>query len=71
MPPLMQVSAGRLIAYIDHAWDRRRMLQARISRALPALRARALENNDIAARLLMHSVKGGAGKGTAARAVAS
>jgi polysaccharide pyruvyl transferase CsaB len=71
MPPLMQVSAGRLIAYIDHAWDRRRMLQARISRALPALRARALENNDIAARVLMHSVKGGAGKGTAARAVAS
>src|ERR671919_1627269 len=47
MPPLMQVSAGRLIAYIDHAWDRRRLLQARISRALPALRARALENNAI------------------------
>jgi polysaccharide pyruvyl transferase CsaB len=71
MPPLQQVSAGRLIAHIDHAWDRRRMLQARIRRALPSLRARALENNDIAARLLMHSVQGGAGKGTAARAVAS
>ena len=39
---LAQVSAGRLIAYIDHAWDRRRLLQARIGRALPALRERAL-----------------------------
>ena len=71
MPPLMQVSAGRLIAHIDHAWDRRRLLQARIGRALPALRARALENNDIAVRLLSQSVKGGAASGVAAKAVAS
>ncbi|HZA67032.1 MAG TPA: polysaccharide pyruvyl transferase family protein, partial [Geminicoccaceae bacterium] len=42
MPPLEQVSAGRLIAHIDHAWDRRRLLQGRISRALPPLRQRAL-----------------------------
>jgi polysaccharide pyruvyl transferase WcaK-like protein len=66
MPPLHQVSAGRLIAYIDHAWDRRRLLQKRISRALPALRERALHNNEIAVRLLSQSVKGGA----AARAAA-
>jgi polysaccharide pyruvyl transferase WcaK-like protein len=58
MPPLMQVNAGRLIAYIDHAWDRRRLLQRRIARALPALRARALENNEIAVRLLSQSVTG-------------
>jgi hypothetical protein len=57
MPPLQQVSAGRLIAHIDHAWDRRRMLQARIRRALPKLRERALETNDIAVRLLSQSVK--------------
>jgi polysaccharide pyruvyl transferase CsaB len=57
MPPLQQVSAGRLIAHIDHAWDRRRMLRARIRRALPALRERALETNDIAVRLLSQSVK--------------
>jgi hypothetical protein len=60
MPPLMQVSAGRLIAYIDHAWDRRRQLQGRIARALPTLRARALQNNDIAVRLLRQSTKGAA-----------
>jgi polysaccharide pyruvyl transferase CsaB len=65
MPPLQQVSAGRLIAYIDHAWDRRRLLQGRIKRALPALRERALQTNDIAIRLLSQSVKGGAGSGTA------
>jgi polysaccharide pyruvyl transferase WcaK-like protein len=59
VPPLEQVSAGRLIAYIDHAWDRRRQLQARIRRALPALRERALQNNEIAVRLLSQSVKGG------------
>jgi polysaccharide pyruvyl transferase WcaK-like protein len=65
VPPLEQVSAGRLIAYIDHAWDRRRLLQKRISRALPALRERALETNHIAVRLLSQSVKGGVGGGPA------
>jgi polysaccharide pyruvyl transferase CsaB len=62
MPPLMQVSAGRLIAYIDHAWDRRRQLQARIARALPALHARARQNNEIAVRLLRQSTKGAAAR---------
>ena len=58
MPPFAQVSAGQLIAYIDHAWDRRRPLQARTSRALPALRERALMSNEIAVRLLKQSVTG-------------
>jgi len=58
MPPLMQVSAGRLIAYIDNAWDRRRQLKARIERAMPGLRERALETNAIAVRLLTQSVTG-------------
>jgi polysaccharide pyruvyl transferase CsaB len=57
-PPLAQVSAGRLIAYVDHAWDRRRLLQGRIARALPALRTRALESNQIAVRLLTQSLTG-------------
>jgi polysaccharide pyruvyl transferase CsaB len=71
MPPLQQVSAGRLIAYIDHAWDRRRLLQGRIKRALPGLRERALETNAIAVRLLSQSVKGNAGSGATAKASAS
>jgi polysaccharide pyruvyl transferase CsaB len=62
MPPLEQVSAGRLIAHIDHAWDRRRQLQGRIGRALPALRERALENTELAVRLVKQSVRGGAAK---------
>jgi polysaccharide pyruvyl transferase CsaB len=60
MPPLHQVSAGRLIAHIDHAWDRRRQLQARIARALPKLQARARHNNEIAVRLLKQSTRGAA-----------
>jgi polysaccharide pyruvyl transferase CsaB len=71
MPPLHQVSAGRLIAYIDHAWDRRRLLQGRISRALSGLRARAAENNEIAVRLLSQSVKGSTGSGASAKKLAS
>jgi polysaccharide pyruvyl transferase CsaB len=58
MPPLAQVSAGQLIAYIDQAWDRRRQLQARIARALPALRERALASNTIATRLLEQALAG-------------
>jgi polysaccharide pyruvyl transferase CsaB len=58
MPPFAQVSAGRLIAHIDHAWDRRRQLQTKIRRALPALKARALESNAIAVRLLSKPIVG-------------
>ena len=58
MPPFAQVNAGRLIAHIDHAWDRRRQLQTKIRRALPALKERALESNAIAVRLLSKPVVG-------------
>jgi polysaccharide pyruvyl transferase CsaB len=58
MPPFAQVNAGRLIAHIDHAWDRRRQLQAKIRRALPPLKARALESNAIAVRLLSKPIVG-------------
>lgn len=58
MPPFAQVNAGRLIAHIDHAWDRRRQLQAKIGRALPALKERARESNAIAVRLLSKPVVG-------------
>jgi polysaccharide pyruvyl transferase WcaK-like protein len=58
MPPFAQVGAGRLIAHIDHAWDRRRQLQTKIRRALPALRSRALESNAIAVRLLSKPIVG-------------
>jgi polysaccharide pyruvyl transferase CsaB len=63
MPPLKQVSAGQLIAYIDQGWDRRRQLQARIGRALPALRERALASNEIATRLLKQALAGAPGGG--------
>lgn len=51
-PPLHLVNAGRLIAHIDQSWDRRRSLQARIGRALPALRERAAQNHRILMEVL-------------------
>jgi polysaccharide pyruvyl transferase CsaB len=61
MPPFLQVNAGRLIAHVDHAWDRRRQLQAKIRRALPPLKERAKESNAIAVRLLTKPVVGSRG----------
>jgi polysaccharide pyruvyl transferase CsaB len=52
MPPLKQVNAGQLIAYIDRWWDLRRNLQARIERTLPAIQERARRTNEIALHLL-------------------
>ena len=53
------VNSGRLIAYIDRAWDSYAALQAQISAALPALKKRAQETNMLAVQLL---TRVGAGK---------
>jgi polysaccharide pyruvyl transferase CsaB len=50
--PLQQVKAGQIIAHIDRSWDLRDELQRRITKMLPALQARARENNRIAVSLL-------------------
>lgn len=52
MPPLERVSAGRLIARVDHSWDEREEIRARIRRVLPDLQARARETNELAVQLL-------------------
>ena len=52
MPPLKQVNAGQLIAYIDRWWDLRRNLQARLEKSVPEIQARARRTNDIALRIL-------------------
>jgi polysaccharide pyruvyl transferase CsaB len=44
-PPIEKVNAGRLIAYIDQSWDRRRSLIARTDRALPAIQECARQNH--------------------------
>ena len=51
-PPLKQVSAGRLLAYIDHSWDHRRSIHEQIVRLVPSLQERARQNNRIAVELL-------------------
>jgi polysaccharide pyruvyl transferase CsaB len=52
MPPLTQVKAGQLIAYIDRSWDLRREMQGRLEQHLPALQARARRTHEIALTLL-------------------
>ncbi|WP_447985491.1 polysaccharide pyruvyl transferase family protein [Nitrospira sp. Nam74] len=50
---LDRLNAGQLIALIDRAWDERGAMRDRIAQALPALQARARENNEIAVQLLL------------------
>jgi polysaccharide pyruvyl transferase CsaB len=51
-PPLEHVTTGRLISYIDTAWDLRHDLRGRVQGILPELQARARETNEVAAALL-------------------
>ena len=53
-PPLNLVNAGRLIAYLDDSWDRRRSLRTRIVESLPALQERAKETH----RFLLETLTG-------------
>jgi polysaccharide pyruvyl transferase WcaK-like protein len=52
MPPLRQVSTGRLIAHLDHCWDHRDELREHIRTQLPALQERAR----LTQRLLMKTL---------------
>jgi hypothetical protein len=53
MPPMKQVNAGQLIAYIDRNWDVRRDLKQEMAKAIPVLKERALQTNKMAVDLLM------------------
>jgi polysaccharide pyruvyl transferase CsaB len=53
-PPLNLVNPGRLIAYRDDSWDRRRSMRTRIAEALPGLQERARETH----RLLLEVLTG-------------
>ena len=54
-PPLDDVGIGQLIARIDHSWDTREAIRAKIKRRLPILQARARETNQLLVRLLTPS----------------
>jgi polysaccharide pyruvyl transferase CsaB len=51
-PPLNLVNAGRLIAYLDDSWDRRRSIRTRITESLPALQERARETHKLLLEVL-------------------
>ena len=52
VPPINLVNAGRLLAYLDESWDRRRSMCTQIAQAVPALQERARETHRIALGLL-------------------
>jgi len=52
MPPMEQVDAGRLLAYIDESWDKRISLRTKIKRGLPRLIKPASETNKMVVDLL-------------------
>jgi hypothetical protein len=47
MPPLENLTPGRLISYIDKAWDRKPEILKRIEGLLPDLQKRARQNNTL------------------------
>jgi polysaccharide pyruvyl transferase CsaB len=51
-PPIRDITAGRLLAYLDRAWDRKDAVRATIERGLPPLQDRARENIRLALGLL-------------------
>lgn len=52
LPPMRPISAGRLIAHIDRAWDSREAARGRIERELPRLQDLARRNTTLAIELL-------------------
>lgn len=60
MPPLRQVTTGRLIAHIDRCWDTQQALRGRIARKLPALQERARLTNRIVLEVLQEQDRAGA-----------
>jgi polysaccharide pyruvyl transferase WcaK-like protein len=63
MPPLKQVTTGRLIAHIDRCWDTQQALRDRIARKLPSLQERARRTNQIVLDVLAgREPTGGASK---------
>ncbi len=51
-PPLGSVGIGQLLARIDHSWDTREAIRARIRQRLPAPQARARQTNELLLRYL-------------------
>src|SRR5690554_1563936 len=47
MPPLSEVTSGRLLAHVDHSWDIRNELKALINKNFPIMQKRALVTNQL------------------------
>lgn len=61
VPPFRDITPGRLIAYIDKAWDQRNKIREQTQNLLPAMLKRALHSNTLVMELLrlIYTSKGG------------
>jgi polysaccharide pyruvyl transferase CsaB len=57
MLPLTNIDSGLLNAYIDKAWDNRKVTKDRMQQALEGFKRLAMENNRLAVELLTHKNK--------------
>ncbi len=73
-PPLGNIGIGQLIASIDHSWDTRDQIRAKINQRLPALKRRATQTNEFLTGLLRKELRERMGKdqqGSASRAASN
>jgi hypothetical protein len=47
MPPFENITSGRIITFIDKAWDQRDKILDAIKQSLPGLKKRAQQNNTL------------------------
>lgn len=47
MPPFENITSGRLITFIDKAWDHREIILEKIKASLPVLKKRAQQINTL------------------------
>lgn len=52
MPPLSEVTSGRLLAHVDHSWDTRNELKALINKNFPLMQKRALMTNQLLVEMI-------------------
>lgn len=54
-PPIQKINAGRLIAYIDRAWDQRKKLKEKIEAKIPEFKQRSQKTHKYLLHLLKHN----------------
>jgi polysaccharide pyruvyl transferase WcaK-like protein len=52
MPPVQEINAGKMCAFLDRSWDSRERIKEQLRRTVPPLRERARQTNVILCEIL-------------------